>query len=187
VGEFNNGRRDGIGILKDDKGRIIKGFYKKGVLSGAAFVDVYRSRYRYVGGFEKGLFEGVGEEVHDRVKYFGHFEKGKKHGIGFLKSGSSGESFMQSEQHSKLKLTKTQDGFNDARSGKANFWATGSTMSETDSESRYLITTIFTKAISVTTRGRGSGGTSTRAQATSMSASFPRAREWASGSSKESR
>jgi hypothetical protein len=94
VGEFNNGRRDGIGILKDDKGRIIKGFYKKGVLSGTAFVDVYRSRYRYVGGFEKGLFEGVGEEVHDKVKYFGYFEKGKKHGIGFLKSGSSGESFM---------------------------------------------------------------------------------------------
>lgn len=93
IGEFSNGRRSGIGILKDEKGRVIKGFYSKGVLHGYAFVDVFKAQYSYKGQFEKGYFDGVGEEINRKTKYFGKFSKGKKHGIGFMKS-NNGNKFL---------------------------------------------------------------------------------------------
>ena len=38
MGEFKDNKRNGVGILKDSKNRVIKGFYYDGILQDWGFV-----------------------------------------------------------------------------------------------------------------------------------------------------
>lgn len=85
IGEFKDNKRNGVGILRDSKDRIIKGIYFNGTLQDWGFVKQLDQNYEYRGQFEKGLFEGIGEERSGMQKYIGHWKHGEKNGVGFLR------------------------------------------------------------------------------------------------------
>ena len=97
MGEFKDNKRNGVGILRDSKDRIIKGIYYNGILQDWGFVRQVDKEYEYRGQFDKGLFEGVGEERSGMQKYIGHWKHGEKNGVGFLR-------LLDSKGRSKIRL-----------------------------------------------------------------------------------
>lgn len=84
IGIFQNGRRNGVGIIKGTKKKKIKGYFKEGVLDGWVFIQDENKKYSYRGEIKNGIFDGIGEEILAGSLYFGRFVKGFKNGKNFL-------------------------------------------------------------------------------------------------------
>jgi hypothetical protein len=82
IGERNNLKYEGKGILFFDKGKCYSGNFKAGYKEGNG--KLYEnSKIVYSGDFKNDLYDGVGECFYDEDKiYFGYWKSGKENGQG---------------------------------------------------------------------------------------------------------
>lgn len=91
VGDFVNGKYDGLGVLTEKEGNKYEGEFKKGYFEGKGKLQTSKGE-SYVGGFERGEYSGYGEKKEKNGQIsVGHFKLGSLYGKGFvvLPSGDS--------------------------------------------------------------------------------------------------
>ena len=93
-GEFGNDKRNGVGIMVYDNGRLYEGNWKEDLKEGEAGFEKFPNGCMYSGAYIAGKPDGVGRYSWPNDEFYeGEWRCGLKHGSGMWR-GEKGDSYI---------------------------------------------------------------------------------------------